>query len=74
MVPMTAFLGISLLLLSLGWPLVALVAAGLAVHIAVSALKRRRRRAWTVWIEGSVTVACAAVAIYGAGFFYGGFF
>ncbi|WP_406673983.1 hypothetical protein WBK31_38090 [Nonomuraea sp. N2-4H] len=66
---MTAALGMSLLFVSLGWPLIAIAAVGMAVHIAVTLSKRRWRRARTGWLEGSF----AAVAIYGAGDFYGGF-
>ncbi|SDK76292.1 hypothetical protein SAMN05421874_11111 [Nonomuraea maritima] len=55
--------------LSLGWPILAVLAIGLVVHALV-----RRGRPRRIWWRMSAASACAAAAVYGAGYFYGGFF
>ena len=56
------------------WPLIVLLAVGLTVHAVTTVFGRRRQRVWTAWVEASAIAACVAMAVYGAGYFMGGFF
>jgi hypothetical protein len=63
-----------LLALGLGWPILVVLAGGMIVHVVVVTVRRRWQRPWLAWREVSAAAVCAALAIYGAAYFYGGFF
>lgn len=71
---MTDSFAFILFMVPIWWPLIVILTVGLTVHTAATLLRRGQRRMWTVWIEDSAIAACVAVAIYGAGYFMGGFF